>query len=167
MTATPTCPSPPAPAPDPPPAELGITCPSCNGSRFKTAWQRFKDGSRHVRMSCAGCGKFIRYLSRGERGTPGQGLGEVGPLRATPGTDPPSGFRHEQRPADAKPAHLAPPPAGWVWVGFIRQGDELWRPVALAEDLGRCWDALLSYPGKGDLLCTPSAPPPGRGGERP
>jgi hypothetical protein len=73
-------------------------------------------------------------------------------------------FAHEQRPADAHRDNLKPPTASWWWQGLIRQADGVWRPVALARTLAACWDALLTYPGKGDLLCIPTRPPQrGRG----
>jgi hypothetical protein len=42
---------------------------------------------------------------------------------------------------------------------MIRQRDELWRAVALTQEHGRCWDALLTYPGEGDRLTVPTDPP--------
>jgi hypothetical protein len=133
--------APPAP-PDPGPAAVGVVCPRCRGTRFKTTWQVFSDGSRHVRMTCAACNKFMRYLPRPD------------------GPD----LRLERRPHDARAYRMKPPPASYNWIGFIRQSDELWRAVALAPTLERCWDCLLTYPGDGDLLCVPSEPPPQRNG---
>jgi hypothetical protein len=121
------------------PAELGLVCPGCGAAEFKTRCQEFRDGTRHVRADCARCGKFVRYLKQ-----PG-------------GPD----FKLERyRPDPDQPDHPAhePPPESWRWVGFIRQADRVWRPVAEAPTLGRCWDALLHYPGDGDRLCVPTRP---------
>ena len=41
----------------------------------------------------------------------------------------------------------------------IRHRDETWRAVTLGPDLGRCWDSLLTYPGRGDFLLVPTDPP--------
>jgi hypothetical protein len=132
IDAPPPCP------PDPPPAALGLVCPGCRGTKFRTAWQTFKDGSRHVRMSCAACNKFLKYLKKEDE----------------------LDFRHEPRRTDASAFKLRPPPESWVWIGYIRQADQVWRPVAMAPTLERCWDTLLHFPGDGDFLAAPSVPPP-------
>jgi hypothetical protein len=71
-------------------------------------------------------------------------------------------------PADhgVHPKNFEPPPDGWDWLGHIRQADGVWRAVALTGSLASCWDALLAYPGHGDLLCCPLQPVP-RGREEP
>ena len=122
--------------PPPPPADLGLCCRRCGASAFKTAWQTFSNGTRHVRMSCARCGQFARYLK--PEGAP----------------EP----RVEFAPAGTPENRLqAPVPAErWEWVGLIRLEDQVWRAVAKAPTLERCWDTLLHYPGEGDLLCMPS-----------
>jgi hypothetical protein len=118
------------------PAEAAITCPKCGGATFKTAWQRFKNDTRHVRMSCAGCGAFMRYLPQKADGTPA--------------------YRHEARPEDAHAKHLEPPTGEkWDWLGFVRQADGVWRPIARASTLEGCWDALLTTWQRGDLLAMP------------
>ena len=66
---------------------------------------------------------------------------------------------------DAHAANTAPPDEDWQWLGHVRDGDGVWRPVALASSLARCWDALLCHPSHGDLLCIPTRPVP-RGDQR-
>jgi hypothetical protein len=117
-------------------APEGLRCPKCGGTAFKTFWQTFADGSKHVRADCAACGAFVRYLKQ-------------------PGSPD---FKHEPRKPGAHIDELAAPPDSWCWIGMIRQADELWRAVAMAPTLGRCWDCLLTYPGEGDRLCVPSKP---------
>jgi hypothetical protein len=116
------------------PEALGITCRRCGGSRFRTGRQTFADGTRHVRADCATCGAFVRYLKQ-------------------PGAPEP---RLSPRRPDASRQSLAPPSASWRWLGWIRQADQVWRPVAEAATLEACWDVLLHYPGEGDRLCIPS-----------
>jgi hypothetical protein len=118
------------------PLPEGLVCPKCGGSTFKTFWQTFKDGSKHVRCECATCKAFVRYL-------PNPGGPEC---------------HYEPRKAGAHEDELAAPPESWHWVGMVRQADEVWRAVAMAPTLGRCWDCLLTYPGEGDRLCTPTRP---------
>jgi hypothetical protein len=124
----------PALAPGRSPADLGITCPACGGAEVKTAWQTFADGSRHVRATCAGCGKFLRYL--------------------------PHGYKVERADPQRMKTHPAcrPPPESWHWLGYVRPGDGKWRPVALAPTLEKAWDVLLHCPLQGDLLCCPVRP---------
>src|SRR6185312_6957850 len=112
----------------------GLVCRRCGGARFRTSWQTFSDGTRHVRADCAACGAFVRYLKQ-------------------PGAPEP---RHEPQRADASRPSLAPLPVSWRWIGWIRQADRVWRPVAEAATLEGCWDTLLHYPGEGDRLCIPS-----------
>jgi hypothetical protein len=128
-----------APAPenlDRYPTPEGLLCPKCGKSAFRTFWQTFADGNKHVRCNCAKCGAFVRYLPK-----PG------GPE-----------CRYEPRKPNAHAAEMAPPPEGWVWIGMIRQSDKQWHAVAMAPTLDRTWDALLHYPGTGDYLCFPSKP---------
>jgi hypothetical protein len=131
---------------DPAPPELveapvpeGLRCPKCKTARFRIYWQTFTNQSRHIRLDCASCGGFVRYLPQ-DRG-PGQPM-----------------HRCERRPSDASKPSLAAPPESWCWIGLIRQDDEVWRTVALAPTLEGAWDCLLHYPGTGDLLCIPSRP---------
>jgi hypothetical protein len=99
-------------------------------------WHTAKNGTRHARADCAECGMFSRYLDQ---------------------PDAPA-VKHEPCDPGASSASTAAPPATWRWIGWIRQSDMVWRPVAEAPTLGRCWDALLHYPGDGDRLCIPSRP---------
>ncbi len=116
----------------------GVVCPRCKTAAFTTTWQTLPDKTRSVRMDCVACGAFVRLLPQRRDGTPD--------------------FQHQPRPADAHARDLAPPPDGWSWLGFIRQSDQVWRPVALAASLPGCWDCLLTFPGRGDLLCVPVRP---------
>jgi hypothetical protein len=122
--------------PPPPPAELGLCCRRCGASAFTTCWQTFANGTKHVRMDCGRCGAYVRYLK--QQGAP----------------EPKVQFA----PADTPRNRLAPPtPAdAWEWVGMIRLEDQVWRAVAKAPTLERCWDSLLTFGGEGDLLCMPS-----------
>src|SRR5262249_15442746 len=54
--------------------------------------------------------------------------------------------RYRQAPAGAMPHEQEAPPAGWHWLGLTKLDDGNWYPVALAETLPRCWEALLHYP---------------------
>jgi hypothetical protein len=114
----------------------GIACPRCSATTFKTSWQRFADGSQHVRMTCGACGAFIRWLK--QRGS----------------HEP----RFEPARVDTSAVALAAPPSTWHWLGLIRQADRVWRPVALAGNLAACWEALLTFPGEGDRLVVPTQP---------
>jgi hypothetical protein len=127
------------PPPDPPPEALGLVCPGCKGTAFKTSWQVFRDGTKHARMSCAACRKFIRYLKQHP--------------------DAPA-YRLERRSPDAPAYKTTPPPDGWQWVGYLRQDDNIWRPIALCSTLAGCWDAMLSLTCEGDRLAAPSMPAP-------
>jgi hypothetical protein len=126
------------PTPSIPP---GVTCPHCGATEFKTRWQTFVSGVRHVRMECASCKRFVRYLKQSPQSLD---------------------YRHEPRRHDAHPPELTPPPASWEWIGLIRKSDQVWRAVALAPTLGRCWDTLLHNPGEGDRLCISTKPDPPR-----
>jgi hypothetical protein len=98
-----------------------------------TMGRTFREPTGLVRMDCDDCGKPLWRMET-------------------------ACLRYEFRPPDAHRFELEPAPASWEWIGFIRQADGIWRAVALAGDLGRCWDCLLSFPGKGDLLCIPTRP---------
>jgi hypothetical protein len=98
------------------------------------------EGDGRPVLACRGCKLAVRLLTR------------------YPG-DPTPGF--EPRPAGTSAYAYDAPPAGSWWVGMIRQSDQVWRPVALAQEHGRCWDALLTYPGEGDRLTVPTDAPPG------
>ncbi|HEX5271849.1 MAG TPA: hypothetical protein VFW33_15230 [Gemmataceae bacterium] len=113
---------------------LGLSCPKCGATAFKTFWQTFENGTRHVRCDCAECGAFVRYLKQ-------------------PGAPEP---KYEPRKPTAHAGELATPPADWHWIGLIRQDDEMFHPVALAPTRDRCWDALLHFPGEGDRLIIPT-----------
>jgi hypothetical protein len=119
--------------------QAGLTCRQCGADTFKTHWQRFRDGSRHVRMDCAGCGAFQRYLPRSSEG-------------AAPG------MVYRKGAEDLHREHTAPAPRGWQWIGYVRSSDGRWRAVALCDSLGGCWDALLTTWQQGDLLCVPVRP---------
>jgi hypothetical protein len=135
------------PPPRVPPASLGLSCPACQGTEFTTCWQTFKDGTRHARLDCARCKRYVRYLPRG--GPPGA-----------------PDFQLRRRPADAHRCETAPPPPGWVWIGYLRSHDGLWRPVAMAEDLAGLWNALLGSWQVGDVLAVPVMPPTPDGGAK-
>jgi hypothetical protein len=120
------------------PADRGITCRHCGKAAFTTAWQTFSDGSRHVRMSCAGCGRFTRYLPQHKDGTPRYRI-----EYSTLPTDHPG----RKLPTDVQ------------WIGMVRAADEVWRTVGMADSLEKCWDVVLSYRGEGDRLCCPTERP--------
>jgi hypothetical protein len=113
----------------------GLICPHCGATEFTTSWQTFADGTRHLRMGCRACGGFVRFLKQSK--------------------DQPD-YRKEPRRPDAHQPELTPPATSWEWIGLIRHSDQVWRAVALAPTLARCWDSLLHYPGEGDRLCVPS-----------
>jgi hypothetical protein len=121
--------------PNPPPPE-GLTCPTCGVARFVTSWQTFANGTRHVRLSCGPCGRFIRYLKQ-------EGVPEP---------------KYEPRPVTVSRAASKAPPESWQWLGLVRPEDRVWRAVALCPTLERCWDTLLTCPLQGDLLAYPVRP---------
>jgi hypothetical protein len=118
------------------PARIGLLCPACGGTEAKTYRDRL-DGIDLMRLECADCGRLLRHLEMS---------GEL---------------RFEPAPDDAHRAEKAPPGPGWKWIGLVRLADNVWRAVALADSLGRCWDCLLTYPGVGDRLAIPTRPPDG------
>lgn len=87
-------------------------------------------------MDCGACGAFVRYLK--QPNAPGP--------------------KYEARPPDAHRRALAAPPESWAWLGLIRQADQWWRPVACAATLAGVGDALLTFPGQGDMLAIPTRP---------
>jgi hypothetical protein len=113
----------------PPP---GLFCPCCRGNEL----QLLGDHGR-AEPACVGCGLFVRLLRHH-------------------GDPPPS---YEPLPPGASEYAFDAPPAGSWWLGLIRHRDETWRAVTLGPDLGRCWDSLLTYPGRGDFLLVPTDPP--------
>jgi hypothetical protein len=113
---------------------------------FTTTWQEFRDGSRHVRMDCAACAAIARYLPQKADGSPH--------------------FRAETSALPSNHPAVQPPPDEFVWVGMVRTSDMVWRVVATAPTLERCWDVLLSHPSEGDRLAWPCEPPPRPAGER-
>jgi hypothetical protein len=50
-------------------------------------------------------------------------------------------------------------PEGSWWLGLVRDASDVWHPIALAETLGRAWDAALHCPLRGDLMMQPVDPP--------
>jgi hypothetical protein len=120
------------------PAEAGLACAGCGATKFKTTWQTFKNGTKHVRMECAICGRFQRYLPQKKDDQPG--------------------FEHQPAQSDLHAKEMAPIPARWDWIGYVRGTDKVWQPVALCKDLASCWDALLTTHQRGDLLCIPVMP---------
>jgi hypothetical protein len=118
-------------------ALAGLVCGGCGASRFTTSWQTFRDGSRHIRVDCGACHRFVRYAR--QTGSPAP--------RYRPAPD----VSGEQLAAPV-------PEEEWHWIGLIRQADNQWRPVALAKTLPRVWDVLLHYPGDGEFLCVPTRP---------
>lgn len=122
------------------PAELGLRCPACGHTEALSCWEQVESATKVIRLTCARCALFLRHLVPAE--------GE---------------FLFEQRRPDAHRAELSPPGKDWLWIGHIRQADGFWRAVALTATLGKCWDALLTYPGEGDRLCIPTRPRKGKG----
>jgi hypothetical protein len=122
----------------------GLRCPKCGESRFKTVWQTFANGTRHVRADCAKCKTFVRYLKQD-------------------GAPEPE-YRPRQPGASAY-AYKAPPSDFW-WIGYIRPDDGLWYAIALARTPGQCWDVLRYCPMDGETFIAPCRPPV-RGPARP
>jgi hypothetical protein len=119
--------------------DAGVACRRCGGVEFTTAWQLFSDGTKHLRMACARCRAFLRWVKQdGSEPIPRYARAPVG---------------------SSQPQLAAPVPAtGWHWLGFIRQSDQVWRPVAYAETPAACWEAMLAYPGHGEILLCPTRP---------
>jgi hypothetical protein len=42
----------------------GVVCPDCGAAEFRTFWQTFANGTRHVRLDCTTCGQFVRYAKQ-------------------------------------------------------------------------------------------------------
>jgi hypothetical protein len=115
-----------------------FTCRSCGSATYRTSWQTFGNGTRHLRMECADCGVFARYLKQRPDGSPE--------------------FRMEVSALPATHPAVQPSPVGHVWVGMVRAADQVWRVVGQAATLERCWDVLLSHPCEGDRLAWPCEP---------
>jgi hypothetical protein len=123
--------------PEPTPAAEGLVCRTCGGQRFQTCWHTFRDGSRHIRVDCASCGRFQRYAPQEQS-------------RYEPAQSVPLHGKSRNLPLDK-----------CVWAGFIRpEGESDFLPVATAATLGRCWEALLTNHLEGDRLAIPIAPIP-------
>src|SRR5262249_47776852 len=105
----------------------GLLCQKCGAAEFKTSWQQFAGGKKHLRADCARCGAFVRYLKQ-------------------PGAPEPE---YQPAPEGTHRSNNAAPPDSWLWIGMIRLNDGLWRAVATAPTLAKCWDVLLHYPGQG------------------
>jgi hypothetical protein len=123
--------------------QMGVACGSCGGTEGRTFWQTFADGTRHVRLECARCKRFIRWLPQHKHEKPEQE------------EDEPVGY-YTKRPADVHAGEVKVPGSGWCWIGYVRLADEVWRPVALATSLARAWESLLSWPGRPEVLILPS-----------
>jgi hypothetical protein len=83
-------------------------------------------------LTCAECKVFVRLLRR--RG------------------DPELALELDDVAADV-------PPKGSWWIGFVRGGDGIARPVALAQTLGSCWSGVLACPLRGVIIMAPCDPP--------
>jgi hypothetical protein len=117
--------------PDPTPEALGITCGVCGAVGCRT-FRVVVDGLHLLRLDCAGCGRFVRHLD------------PLGVLYVPADADVPDAARRLPRPCR--------------WLGLVRGQDGVWLAVVLAEDLARCWEALLACSLEGDRLCTPVKP---------
>jgi hypothetical protein len=112
----------------PKPEEAGVTCRACGAAASRSYWVTV-DGLRLIRLDCSGCGRFVRHLD------PANCLS----MPASP--DVPTAARRL--------------PGSCRWLGLVRGADGVWLAVALADDLARCWDALLTCSLEGARLCTP------------
>jgi hypothetical protein len=122
----------------PKPEEVGVTCRACGGAASRSTWATI-DGLRLIRLDCAKCGRFVRHL------------------------DPANCLSMPVSP-DVPTVAKRLPGSGCRWLGLVRGAEGVWLAVALAEDLKRCWDALLTCSIEGDRLCTPvSATEPQKG----
>jgi predicted nucleic-acid-binding Zn-ribbon protein len=41
-----------------------IVCRRCDTTEVLLCWQRFADGTRHIRVTCRRCGRFVRYAAQ-------------------------------------------------------------------------------------------------------
>jgi hypothetical protein len=103
---------------DPDPATVGLACKACGAVEAVTHWDTLPDGQKVIRMTCAACRTFLRHLI------------------------PEGGCVFQPKPTDTHAAEQRTPDSEWQWVGFVRSMDGRWRPVALSDDHGQCWDAL-------------------------
>jgi hypothetical protein len=83
-------------------------------------------------LTCASCKVFLRLLQR-----------HGDPLPAIDADD---------TTADA-------PPVGSWWLAYIVGGDDICRPIALAETLGGAWEGALHCPLRGTIYMAPTDPP--------
>jgi hypothetical protein len=113
----------------PKPEEAGVTCRACGGAASRTFWAMV-DGLRLLRLDCAACGRMVRHLG-------------------------PDNLLSMPSPLDVPFAAKRLPGSSCRWLGLVRGTDGVWLAVALAEDLKRCWDTLLTCSIEGDRLCTP------------
>jgi hypothetical protein len=114
--------------------EPAVACPACSAAEFLTPRQTAPDGPQG-RLNCAACGRPFLELPNSQGGAPT--------------------YQFRRRAADAHADELAPPAKGWAWLGLVRQGDGVWRPVALCATAADCWQALLGCWMHGDLMAVP------------
>lgn len=41
-----------------------ITCPQCCSQSLLMTWQTFANNTRHIRVTCRRCGRFVRYATQ-------------------------------------------------------------------------------------------------------
>ena len=41
-----------------------MKCKYCNSENLNFTWQEFSNGSTHIRVDCADCGKFVKYAPK-------------------------------------------------------------------------------------------------------
>jgi hypothetical protein len=115
-----------------------VSCRKCGATAFKTDWQTFADGTKHVRMSCSKFGTFARYLPQTAEGKPV--------------------YQHEPRAADVSAGASVTPPRGWRWLGYVRGDGGEWHQVAECATREACWSALMTTWQGGDKLIVPVCP---------
>ena len=42
----------------------GLLCGRCNSDDLAHQWQGFGDGTRHIRVTCRTCNRFVRYAAQ-------------------------------------------------------------------------------------------------------
>src|SRR5262245_17369846 len=92
------------------PNPQGLLVPRCGVAEHMTTKQVFRDNTEHIKLTCARCNKFLRYLKQ---------------------EDAPD-FKYEPAPPTTHKSNSKPPPQSWDWLGLIRLSDGKWRAVALA-----------------------------------